>query len=78
METVKRTWHWLAYTWYSRIGRVRPVESNGVRFGGAPRLSTPVLNAPDDECDNARLHRKLDQAYLPIRYCGDPRDIYLA
>ncbi len=79
MERTKRTWQWVAYTWYSRIGRVRPVAPNGARFGsGVPHSSDPIPTAAADGHDNDSLHWQLDQASLPIRYCGDPRDIYLA
>ncbi len=79
MERTKRTWQWVAYSWYSRIGRLRPVEPGttvvGSRIPGSSEPPSTILG--DDACDDG-LRRQLEQASLPIRCLGDPRDIYLA
>lgn len=79
MQTVKQFWWLVAFAWQSNraseghlSGHLQPV-----RTGRGPNESPQpdTLNmAPDSE----EFQSQLIEAKAPIRWYGDPRDIYLA
>ncbi len=79
MEMAKRTWGLLAYAWRLRTARFyhgladEPLPNMRAMSETSPSES----NTPDPPTSHDLSHQ-LSHAQTPIRYYGDPREIYLA
>jgi hypothetical protein len=79
MVLAKRLWSWYARVWQSEYRAAPLLQAQSLSLSTGCGLQVPSQHGHADEAPGSRdFQRQLVAAKAPIRWYGDPRDIYLA